>query len=956
MTQEVVRGAWSRGERVLWVGRAPIRNGKASGDPAWLLAFAEAHAPDAEAPLVVVDIGDYRAERGGLAQDRLASLLQTEMFRALVDGFAGLQVIQDVSTWGEVAASSPSSIPKYEAELSTFLPGSRCSVLCLYGVEAGDAKAQLSVLETHPHTVEDGRLWENIYAIPPEDLLGFGTPSSTLRRRLMNLTKHREAERARRRHADMIALLHAVSEAGHDTSTVDELMHVTVELVGRYLGWDVGHAFRATNGGDPVAEPTGLWYLRGEDDDFRAFRGITESMRFPSGVDLPGRVLATKGPVWIEDIHADPEFRRLPSEGELRITSAFAVPVMSDSKVLAVLEFFSLEPRAEERWILEIVTEVANQLGVSVERKRVEDEMRLLESGVRHVRDAMVITTADLEKKEGPRILFANPAFATVTGYSVAQSAGEPISMLFGAKTDPIVRNRVAQALSEGRSATGEVIAYKSDGSEFRMELHVAPVRAPGGRTTHFVSILRDVTDQRRAENAALRADHDSLTGLPNRDFFMRRLERAVERARTGDEDDRFAVLFLDLDRFKVVNDSLGHLRGDQLLTALGRRLEQAVRPGDLVARLGGDEFVILLDRLDDAGDATQVAERIMEALEPPFDLDGEDIYTSASVGIAMSDTGYLLPEDILRDADVAMYRAKSAGKARYQFFDQALLDHARATLRLETSLRRAVHQQEFELYYQPIISLTDGRTRGFEALIRWNHPERGLLEPAAFIDLAVETGLIVPIGRWVLAEALRQMQSWQAKYVDATHLYMSVNLSAPEFRNGRDMPEIIDSTLRSHEIMAGSLQIEITEQVLIERATWVEHTLGQIRDMGVRICLDDFGTGYSSLSYLHRFPVEVLKVDKIFIERLGNGRPGLKRDEGIVRSILALATNLKLDVTAEGVENRRQLRRLREMGCPTAQGFYFAKPLGAHDVEKFFKGGPAGAGNENGRTKSPGT
>jgi diguanylate cyclase (GGDEF)-like protein len=432
--------------------------------------------------------------------------------------------------------------------------------------------------------------------------------------------------------------------------------------------------------------------------------------------------------------------------------------------------------------------------------------------------------------------------------------------------------------------------------------------------------ISRELEESREHfRNAAL---HDALTGLPNRALLMSHLKLAVEHAKRR-PGYLFAVLFLDLDRFKVINDSLGHVAGDQLLVQLARRLEECIRTTDTVARLGGDEFALLLSDIEDYADAARVAERIQEELARPFHLGGHEVYTSASIGITLSATGYSDPEAILRDADTVMYRAKANGKARHELFDEAMHARAVALLRTETDLRRAVERDEFRVVYQPILSLPTGEVAGFEALVRWQHPERGLVPPSEFIPVAEETGLIVEIGRRVLFESCRQLREWQAGGLVHARLHVSVNLSGKQFAQA-DLAASVAGALGETGLDPRCLRLEITESVVMANAEAACSTLDALRALGIGVSIDDFGTGYSSLSYLHRFPVDTLKIDRSFISRMG------QPDEygEIVRTILTLASNLGMGVVAEGVETARQAEMLGELGCEYAQGFLFARPL----------------------------
>ncbi len=427
---------------------------------------------------------------------------------------------------------------------------------------------------------------------------------------------------------------------------------------------------------------------------------------------------------------------------------------------------------------------------------------------------------------------------------------------------------------------------------------------------------------QQSREHFRHAAFHDALTGLPNRTHLLDHLRQALESTARG-ERELFAVLFLDLDRFKNINDSLGHNTGDQLLVALARRVESCLRPGDTVARLGGDEFAIFLDHLADRQEAVRVAERIQAEVARPFTLNDHEVYSNTSIGIAFSATGYRHPEDILRDADIAMYRAKANGKARYELFDSGMHAHAVALLQLENDLRRAVERQEFRVHYQPIVAVTTEQITGFEALVRWQHPERGLVWPSEFIPLAEETGLITEIGQWVLREACAQLRRWQVSA--GPGLTMSVNLSGKQFTQP-DLFQQVKTTLEQTGLDARCLRLEITESVVMQNAEITAQMLAQLRSLGAQLSIDDFGTGYSSLSYLHRFPVTTLKIDRSFVSRMGLG----DENSEIVRTILTLAANLGMDVVAEGVETEGQLKLLRMLHCDYAQGFLFSLPVDA--------------------------
>jgi diguanylate cyclase (GGDEF)-like protein/PAS domain S-box-containing protein len=447
------------------------------------------------------------------------------------------------------------------------------------------------------------------------------------------------------------------------------------------------------------------------------------------------------------------------------------------------------------------------------------------------------------------------------------------------------------------------------------------------GRVIGAASIGSDVTERRRFEQQLLHdAFHDALTGLPNRALFLDRLGGALARLKRHPER-RLAVLFLDLDRFKLINDSLGHSVGDELLVAISRVLRDAVRPGDTVARLGGDEFTVLLEDLDDPAEATVVAQRILSSLNVPFVLSGHEVFATASVGIALSSRHYEMPEDMVRDADTAMYRAKSEGKARHRVFDASMHTHALELLALESDLRRAVEHKRFVVHYQPIVELASGAVVGVEALVRWDHSQRGMIGPGEFIHLAEETGLVVNISDQVLWQSCRDARGWEEQF--PFPVCVNVNLSTRAFSEP-DLVERVAGVLEQTKLSASRLKLEITESALMENPDTTAIMLHRFRELGARICIDDFGTGYSSLSYLLRFPVDTLKIDRSFVAAIGRGQ----RNAQLVGTMVALARSLGMDVVAEGVETEEQRRYLLELGCAHAQGYLFSRPLIVAELE----------------------
>jgi diguanylate cyclase (GGDEF)-like protein len=535
----------------------------------------------------------------------------------------------------------------------------------------------------------------------------------------------------------------------------------------------------------------------------------------------------------------------------------------------------------------------------------------------------------------------AGAALAAVASNSIDRAG---LSMLFvGAPIIFIVYFTYHKYLNEIKAA-----AARSERAEHeRAEAERARAEAERERAEqaerHVEELNRHIAEQERIsvqleeskDHFRHAAFHDALTTLPNRTLFTENLRFVIERAKHH-EDYQFAALFLDLDRFKNVNDSLGHPIGDQLLIAMARRLESCIREGDIVARLGGDEFAILLDGIPNANEARSMAERIQVRLASPFNLSGHEVFTTTSIGIALSSTGYDHPENILRDADTAMYRAKAQGKACYEVFDKGMHTHAVYLLQMENDLRRALDREEFRVVYQPIVSLDNGELAGFEALIRWQHPERGFVNPADFIPLAEDTGLIVPIGLWILRKACQQLAKWQWQAAGNRDLFMSVNLSSKQVAQPNLVTEIHD-ILEETSVAAKHLKLEITESAVMQNAEMSARLLKRLKALGVQLSIDDFGTGYSSLGYLHRFPVNTLKIDRSFVGRIGEAAENIE----IVRTIVSLAENMGMEVVAEGVETLSQLTQLRKLNCRFGQGYLFSRPVDAASVSAWISKKP---------------
>ena len=587
----------------------------------------------------------------------------------------------------------------------------------------------------------------------------------------------------------------------------------------------------------------------------------------------------------------------------------------------------SLEERVRER-TGELEQEVQ-------ERRRVEAALR--ESEERYALAAQGANDGlwdwDLEKNE----LYLSPRWKEMLGYGESELSNSPHEWFERVHPDDLPKLQVALGTHPAGCDSHFVNEHRMrhrDGSD-RWMLSRGVAICDNGRATRIAGSLTDVTGRKKVEGQLLHdAFHDALSGLANRTLFLDRLGLSLARAKRR-PDFHFAVLFLDLDRFKLINDSLGHLIGDRALVAIAHRLEACVRPGDTVARLGGDEFAVLLDDVRSLEDVERLTQQMEDRLAAPLQVDGNEMFVSASIGIAFGTAGYERPEDVLRDADAAMYRAKSLGRNRHEVFNETLHLAAMDRLRLETDLRRAVQDLSFRLQYQPIVCLADGRVTAFEALVRWWHPVWGVVPPDQFIQVAEETGLILPIGRWVLSHACERMHQWQRDHPSDPPLAINVNLSRRQLLQA-DLVEQIRCILERTGLPPESLQLEITESAILDNPEAAVEFLCHLRSLAIGLCVDDFGTGYSSLSSLQQFPVSALKIDRSFIRGMG---PEGERDE-IVRAVVGLAHSLGMEVVAEGVETEGQLARLRAMDCDYVQGYLLCQALDADGIERLMERG----------------
>ena len=527
--------------------------------------------------------------------------------------------------------------------------------------------------------------------------------------------------------------------------------------------------------------------------------------------------------------------------------------------------------------------------------------------------------------------VFYSVRWKAMLGYPEAELGGGPDTWLSRIHPDDLGRVKAdLHAHRQDRTLhfQNEHRIVHKDGAYRWMLARGIAERDPDGKPYRIAGSLTDITQHKAVEEQLARdALHDSLTALPNRTFLADLLERAIRRTKRQ-KDYAFAVLFVDLDRFKVINDSLGHAVGDQLLIEVARRLQLCVRPGDVVARLGGDEFCLLLDDIKDSSDSTRVAGRIQSALKAPVNIDGREVFTTASIGIAVTEAGLEGSEQLLRNADTAMYRAKARGKARFEVFDRSMHERAVAMLQMETDLRSALERGEFRLVYLPVVALETQHITGFEALVRWEHPQRGLVPPAEFLPLAEEMGLVVPLGQWVLREACRQMVKWVEVFPDMLELSVSVNLATKQLRQP-DFVSRVRDVLRETGLQPARLKLEVAEPVLMDEPDLNIPVVRELANLGVQVQVDDFGTGSFSLNYLSRFQVDTLKIDRSFMTNLGDHTDR----STAVQAIITLAHDLGIQVVAVGVETAQQSAKLITLRCERGQGYLYSQPVNAEEA-----------------------
>lgn len=704
-------------------------------------------------------------------------------------------------------------------------------------------------------------------------------------------------------------------------------------------------------------------YVReGEDLVLRASKNphqeILNRLKLTAGEGITGWVAEHRQTVAIGlNAWKDPRFKVFSDLPEDQFESFLSVPILTRGRAVGVINLQNSKPHEYTAREIASISTIGAFVGAEIEMVRLEVESAQDVTERRSAEDRFYkafnanpepIAIATIPEE---CYLDVNESFLVATGFQRKEVIGRTASDL-NFWTYPEERTRLMEALSEHGRVRDLEIAFNTKSGEKRNGLESAEIIDVSGQVC-MLAILKDITELKRAQEKLVHdAFHDSLTNLPNRALFLDRLERTVARANRH-KDYKFAVLFIDIDRFKIVNDSLGHHAGDELIIQFSKRILHSLRLEDVIsrpatpdslvnewttkddtlARLGGDEFTVLLDDLRSPTDSIRVASRIQQSFAEPFLIAGQEVFTTASIGIAASSQSYASAADVLRDADIAMYRAKAQGKAQCEVFDQATHDQAVGRLKLETDLRRALEREEFRVYYQPIVSLASGKIAGFEALVRWDRPGVGIVAPAKFIGVAEEMGLIVFIGNWVLRKACEQAHRWHLANPGERLLTMSVNVSGRQFKHP-DIVEQVEKILQETQVDPTAIKLEITETITMDNAERTIRVVKGMKRLGVRVSIDDFGTGYSSLSYLRRFPMDTLKIDRSFVQNLASNPENLE----IVRTIIGLARNLGMEVVAEGAETADEIEQLKALECDFSQGYFFSKPVDSEQADNLLR------------------
>lgn len=746
-----------------------------------------------------------------------------------------------------------------------------------------------------------------------------------------DITQQHLLEESQHRHIRALRAIHQCEERIAAAEAEDALLQGICDIAVR-AGYRMAWAGMVRTDGGGIA----LAGIAGDHQDYLA--SIETALAAGGdGMATIGEALRSNRPVVANDFSHDPRLAPWRQEAmRCGFNSKIALPLVGAQSLIGIVNVYASEENAFDAEEMELLAGLAQRVAIAIEslrnrvqRQAAEGALRLRQRAIEASANAIIITSAT---RPGYPVEYVNPAFERMTGYSFAEMAGQSLALLHRDDVDQPGLAEIRAVTQERRSGYARLRNYRKDGTLFWSEVYIAPVKDEAGVVTHFVAAKYDVTETKRYQDELeFQASHDALTGLANRSLLKDRLVQAIAHA--GRYGEVFWVVFIDLDRFKFVNDSLGHSTGDTVLKEVASRLKGALRDTDTVARNGGDEFVLILSGHHGECQRAATVQRVMEAISRPLSIDDREFYVGCSAGIAVYPDDGKDADALIKHADVAMYRAKECGRNNFQFYTADMNEEALERLHLESDLRHAIDRNELVLHYQPQVCLRTGRIVGIEALVRWQHPRLGLVAPGRFIGLAEETGLIVPIGKWILRTACRQTKLWHLAGLG--DLRVAVNLSARQFAE-KDLGQSIMAVLDEAGLESRHLEIELTESLVMKN---VEYTIGVLRELkarGLQLSVDDFGTGYSSLSYLKRFPIDVLKIDQSFVRDIANSPD----DAAIVRSIISLAHSLRLHVIAEGVETPEQLAYLRHHRCEQMQGYFFSRPLPAPQLEAMLREG----------------
>ena len=749
-------------------------------------------------------------------------------------------------------------------------------------------------------------------------------PDGNLLAMVQDITERKSAEAKVQRLTLLYSALsqcnQAIVRCTSEAELLPQVCRDAVNFGGMKMAW-IGMLDETSKLLKPVASSgVGIEYLDGLD--------ISADADKPSGHGPIGISISENRPVWCQDFQHDPATAFWHERGaRFGWGAAASLPLHRKGAAIGTFTVYTDAANAFDEAAQNLLIEMAmdisyalDRFATEAERKQEQTQLRKLSQVVEQNPNAIIITDLDAN------IEYVNAAFVKATGYSLAEIIGQNPRLLQPGKAPQTYADMWAH-LNGGSSWQGELINQRKDGTEYIEAVYVSPMRDAERRITHYLWIKEDITEQKNAdERIQYLANFDALTGLPNRIQLDDQLKYALSQAKRN--DGYLAVMFLDLDRFKDINDTLGHSIGDAFLVEVARRMRSLLREGDTVSRLGGDEFILLLPRSDARG-AAQIAQKLLNAIAEPFQIEQYDFVMTASIGIALYPGDGADIVTLSKSADTAMYRAKQDGRNCYRFFTAEMQARATRSLQLVNALRHALERGQLQVHYQPQVSMRDGRIIGAEALLRWQHPELGNVSPAEFIPAAEDSGLILPIGEWVLRTAVRQLKCWMDKGHPA--MVIAVNLSAVQFRHP-SLPDLVTSILNEAQLPAEHLELELTEGVAMYDPQGAIAVMDNLHERGIRMSIDDFGTGYSSLNYLKKFKVYKLKIDQSFVRDISTDL----EDKAIVAAIISMAKSLGLQTIAEGVETAEQMLFLREQGCDEVQGYHYSKPLSAAQFETF--------------------